>query len=138
MVERFKKGSDIQERAFLFARGVIGLHREIYSKAPILRDLSRQLLRAVTSIGANLEEADAAQSRPDFVSKCTIALKEAREPKYWLRLLVAEGMGGELLFAESNELIAILTTIVRRTRENEVREDPEQEYKASFIMELLP
>ena len=75
----------------------------------------RQLLRAGTSIGANLEEADAAQSKPDFVSKCTISLKEAREAHYWLRILKATGKAeADRLLGEANELIAILTTIVRK------------------------
>ena len=75
----------------------------------------RQLVRAGTSIGANLEEADAAQSKADFVSKCTISLKEARESHYWLRILKATGKAEvERLLAEANELIAILTTIVRK------------------------
>ena len=80
------------------------------------RDLTRQLLRSGTSIGANLEEADAAQSKPDFISKCTIALKEARESHYWLRLLRASGKmrDGDRLLSDANELVAILTAIVRK------------------------
>jgi four helix bundle protein len=75
----------------------------------------RQLVRAGTSIGANLEEADAAQSKPDFISKCTISLKEARESHYWLRILKATGKAeADRLLSEANELIAILTTIVRK------------------------
>ena len=56
------------------------------------RTLSGQLLRAGTSVGANLEEAQAGQSRADFISKNAIALKEARETHYWLRLLVASAL----------------------------------------------
>jgi four helix bundle protein len=78
-------------------------------------------MRAATSIGSNLEEADAAQSRADFISKCTISLKEAREARYWLRLLAEGGSGWESeadsLVREATEIVAILTTIVRRTRE---------------------
>ena len=51
--------------------------------------LAKQFLRSATSIGANVEEAQAGQSRPDFISKMAIALKEAREANYWLRLLEA-------------------------------------------------
>ena len=74
-------------------------------------------------IGANLEEATAAQSKADFVSKCNIALKEARETHYWLRLFTetqvvsAERLSG--LLKESDELIAILTTIVKNARLSE-------------------
>jgi four helix bundle protein len=81
--------------------------------------MSRQLMRAATSIGANLEEADAGQSRADFISKCSIALKEAREALYWLRLLEATGKlrgAGEGLAAESDRIVAVLTTIVRKTK----------------------
>ena len=80
--------------------------------------LARQLLRSGTSIGANLEEAKAAQSRRDAACKFSIALKEAREASYWLRLLKATGlMGAKLadpLLAEASELIAILTVARRR------------------------
>jgi len=82
--------------------------------------LSGQLVRAGTSIGANLEEAQAAQSRADFIAKCQIALKEARETNYWLRLfqstgLVSEDKIGNLL-KESHEIISILTTIVKNSK----------------------
>ncbi|MGC2692532.1 MAG: four helix bundle protein, partial [Desulfobaccales bacterium] len=53
--------------------------------------MGRQLLRSGTSIGANIEEAQAGQSRADFISKCAIALKETRETRYWLRLLNESG-----------------------------------------------
>jgi four helix bundle protein len=113
-IENLRKGDDLRERAFRFACDVIALHDSLGGAGA--RDLTRQLLRAGTSIGANLEEADAAQSRPDFISKCTIALKEARESHYWLRLLRATGKmsDGDRLLGESNELVAILTTIVRK------------------------
>ena len=85
--------------------------------------LSRQLLRSGTSIGANLEEAMAGQSKADFVSKCNIALKEARETHYWLRLFkenkVVSAERLSELTKESNELIAILTTIVKKSRASE-------------------
>jgi four helix bundle protein len=84
--------------------------------------LCRQLIRAGTSVGANLEEASAAQSRADFISKCNIALKEARETHYWLRLfreteLLSEKQLDNLL-SESNEIVSILTHIVKNTRRN--------------------
>jgi len=73
---------------------------------------------AATSVGANLEEASAAQSKPDFISKCSIAAKEARETRYWLRLLIAaKGVSKERLtplIEESDELVAILTTILKK------------------------
>jgi len=81
--------------------------------------MSRQLMRAATSIGANLQEADAGQSRADFLSKCTISLKEAREALYWLRLLMATGKldgSGEALVHECDRIVAVITTIVRNTK----------------------
>jgi len=74
-----RKGDDLRERAFRFACDVVALSDATLPRKNGARDLMRQLVRAATSIGANLEEADAAQSKPDFVSKCTISLKEARE-----------------------------------------------------------
>jgi four helix bundle protein len=114
------KGSDIRERTFAYACDVIALHRWIYKREPSLRDTSRQASSAAGSIGANLEEADAAHSRADFISKCTIALKEARESRYWLRVLsrFVKSTRITALIAEATEIIAILTTIVRKSREN--------------------
>jgi four helix bundle protein len=113
---RIRKGDDLRERAFVFACNVIAFGDDLHARGLGARDLARQLTRAATSIGANLEEADAAQSRADFVSKCAIALKEARESHYWLRLLrVAKQVdAAEPLINDCDELVAILTTIVRK------------------------
>ena len=114
------RGSDLRARAFEFACAVLDLHRFFYRRAPDLRSTSAQASSAAGSVGANLEEADAAQSRADFISKCNISLKEARETRYWLRMLhrAAETERPRIapLIAESTELIAILTTIVRKSR----------------------
>ena len=85
------------------------------------REMAKQLLRAGSSIEENLEEADAGQSRADFVSKCSISLKEARETHFWLRLLHASGKisahdRAEELIQECHEIVAILTTIVKKSR----------------------
>lgn len=79
----------IQERTFNLAIRLIKLSQHLEEKPGVGRTLSWQLLRAGTSIGANVEEAQAGQSRADFISKNAIALKEARETDYWLRLLAA-------------------------------------------------
>lgn len=114
-----KKGEEIQERVFRFACDVVALCDDLAPGGTSAREMSRQLLRAATSIGANLHEADGAQSRADFVSKCNIALKEAREALYWLRLLHATGKlkeeGGGVTH-ECDRIVAVLTTIVRNTR----------------------
>ncbi len=97
------------------------MHDNLVTRGPSAREIGRQVLKSGTSIGANLEEADAAQSRADFTSKCNIALKEARETHYWLRLLsatkkIAPADGANVLLSESDQFIAILTTIVKKTR----------------------
>jgi len=112
-----RKGDDIRDRAFRFACDVVNVCDEVALRGFSGRRLAAQLVDSGTSIGANLEEADAAQSRADFISKCSIALKEARESHYWLRLMRAtRKIDNETLLAEWNELVAILTTIVRKTR----------------------
>ena len=82
--------------------------------------LSKQLIRAGTSIGANIVESQQAQSRADFISKLSIALKEACETNYWLRLLQATDYLTESEFtsiiADCRELEKILTSIIKTTR----------------------
>ena len=82
--------------------------------------LSKQILKSGTSIGANVEEASAAQSRNDFVSKMAIASKEARETLYWLRLLEAgdylDSNAARSLSDDCDELICLLTAIVKTAK----------------------
>ncbi len=80
-----KSENKIVELSFDFAIAIISLYKQLVEKKEFI--LSKQLLRSGTSIGANVEEAIAAQSRKDFISKMSIASKEARETRYWLRLL---------------------------------------------------
>ena len=114
---------DIRERTFEFALRIIKLCNELNKKPGVCRDISRQLLKAGTSVGANTEEAQAAQSKPDFISKNSIALKEARETHYWLRLLIAakvmpEKRLGELR-DEAEEIKLILGSIVVSAKRNQ-------------------
>lgn len=110
----------IQDRAFEFACRIVKLHAYLCKHGETARRIGNQLLSSGTSIGANLEEADAGQSRADFVAKCSIALKEARETHFWLRLFAATEQVPESrlgpLTQEANELIAILTTIVQKSK----------------------
>jgi four helix bundle protein len=111
---------DIQDRAFRFACRIVKLGRFLARQKGAAEITARQILRSGTSIGANLEEASAACSKPDFTAECTISLKEARETHYWLRLfrdthLVPESRI-EPLIEEANELIAVITTIVKNAR----------------------
>ena len=80
---------DIRERTFEFALRIVTLCQQLEEQGSVGRTLGWQLLRSGTSIGANIEEAQAGQSKLDFISKNAIALKEARETIYWLRLLAA-------------------------------------------------
>ena len=81
--------------------------------------LGKQLLRSGTSIGANVEEATAAQSKKDFIAKMSISLKEARETNYWLRLLKRTGYIKKVdLINESEEIMNILGAIIRTSRKN--------------------
>src|SRR3982074_2786698 len=73
------------ELSFNFSLQIIKLYKLLVEKKEFV--ISKQLLRCGTSIGANIEEAIAAQSRKDFITKMSIASKEARETRYWLRLL---------------------------------------------------
>lgn len=113
---------DLPDRTFEFARLIVLLCRELDKSPGVSRTLANQLLRAGTSIGANVEEAQGSQSRADFVAKSYVACKEARETHYWLRLLAASEVlpQGRLsaLIDEASQLVAILTTIVKKARTN--------------------
>ena len=86
--------------------------------------LSKQILRSGTSIGANMEEAVGAQSEKDFLSKISIAYKEARETKYWLRLLNDSGYleeeQAQSLFMDIEEMLKLLGSI-QRTLKQKIR-----------------
>ena len=80
-----EKENLIQEKSFNFALETIKLYKELCFQREFV--ISKQLLRSGTSIGANVEEAIAAQSKKDFIHKMSIASKEAHETRYWLKLL---------------------------------------------------
>ena len=118
------KDNVIVEKSFSFSVRIVNLCGEL------CRDrkeyvLSKQLLKSGTSIGANINEAQAAQSRSDFKSKMSIAAKEARETMYWLDLLSATGYIDKnrpdhgALFNEIDSIVRILTSIVKTTQEND-------------------
>lgn len=110
----------ITERTFAFAVRVVKLAQHLDKTPGVPRTLSNQLLRAGTSVGANVEEAQSGQSRADFIAKMSIALKEARETLYWLRLLRAAEICTDAQLAEiskeANEIVSILVAIVRNSR----------------------
>ncbi len=113
------KESPIQQKSFAFSLTIIKLYKELQRRNEYV--ISKQLLRSGTSIGANVEEGNAAQSKKDFLSKFSIASKEARETKYWLRLLAESDLVSINVIAELDqveELIRILTAIVKTTSES--------------------
>jgi four helix bundle protein len=116
---------NIQERTFEFACRVVDFCRPLFDRGVLLRELTRQLLRAGTSIGANMQEADGGESKPDFRHKVGIARKEALETRFWIRLLHHADKRlepqGQPLLSECGELIAILTTIKKNADTNNNR-----------------
>jgi four helix bundle protein len=113
-------GPEINQRAFRFACRCVELFGLLRRAGGAAWQIAPQLLRAGTSIGANLEEATGGQTKPDFVTKTCVALKEAREARFWLRVVVVCRLlppaTVEPDLQESNELVAILTTIIRNAR----------------------
>ena len=112
-----KQDNVIQIKSFQFALKMIALYKTLTDNKEFI--ISKQLLRSGTSIGANVEEAIAAQSKKDFVAKMAISSKEARETKYWLRLL-DESRYIEIDYTEYlkdiEEIINILTAIVKTSQ----------------------
>ncbi|MEI8351496.1 MAG: four helix bundle protein [bacterium] len=111
------KDNLVKDKSYAFSLSVIEVYKSLVKAGEYV--MSRQLLKAGTSIGANIEEAIAGQSRADFLSKMSIASKEARETHYWLRLLRdSKTLPREQiapLLLESEALINILSSIVKTT-----------------------
>ena len=117
------KISDIRERTFAFAVRVVKLCKFLEKNSDVPKSVINQLLRAGTSVGANLEEAQAGQTKPDFIHKNSISLKEARESNFWLRLILATSQfdekvktGIENLRNESLEIANIIAKIIVNSR----------------------
>jgi four helix bundle protein len=113
------KKSIIRDKSFKFALNVIELYILLRDKKEYV--ISKQLLKCGTSIGANVVEADAAQSRKDFMAKMAIASKEARETRYWLELLQQSALVDIDLddyLGEIDDIVNILTSIVKTTSES--------------------
>ena len=114
------KDSILKNKSKAFALRVIRLYKYLCDEKKEYI-LSKQLLRSGTSIGANVVESQQAQSRPDFISKLCIALKEASETNYWLRLLHATEYLSEKeyvsIHSDCKELEKLLTSIIKTTKE---------------------
>ena len=110
----------VETKSFHFAIRIVDLYKYLCSEQKEYV-MSKQLLRSGTSIGANVAESQQAQSRPDFISKLSIALKETSETKYWLRLLNATGYlqspDFDSVVADCVELEKLLVSIVRTTKQ---------------------
>jgi four helix bundle protein len=122
-VNEQRKGQDICDRTFAFGVEIVRLCRYLNERTTVGRVLVNQLLKSGTSIGANVEEAQAGQSGPDFISKYGIALKEARETHYWLRLLVAaECVVPDLVYdkvSEADEIKRVIGAIIVSARKRQ-------------------
>ena len=109
-------GNAIQDKSFWFATRIVKFSRWLKTETKDY-SVANQILRSGTSIGANVAEAQYAQSNKDFASKMHIALKEAAETKYWLRLLISSETTSERfvnpLLEDIDEILKLLTTIVK-------------------------
>ena len=113
------KENIIKNKSFAFSLQIIGLYKLLIQQNEYV--ISKQLLRSATSIGANIFESEAAQSKPDFISKLSIASKESRETEYWLLLL----QESQLIKIDVTDYInhvveikKILSSIIKSTKEN--------------------
>jgi four helix bundle protein len=111
--------SVVREKSFAFAIDVVEISKRLQMQHKEFV-LSRQLLRSGTAIGALIREAEQAESRPDFIHKLAIALKEANETQYWLELLRETNYLQQSDFAsvsqKISELLRLLTSIIKKSR----------------------
>lgn len=114
-----KQDNLILDKSYKFGLRIVKLYLHL-KKKKIDNGLCSQILRSGTSVGANIEEAVGDSSRKDFINKMQVSYKEARETRYWLRLL----MGSELLekklansfITDCEEILKILTTILKSSK----------------------
>ena len=113
----------IQDRSKLFAIRAIKAYTELNKRHfdDAGKVLAKQFFRASTSIGANLAEGEFAQSRADFISKYSIALKEASETRYWIEIMIQSGIISEKKFSsmidEINRIIRILISTIKKLKD---------------------
>ena len=105
-----------------FADRITKMYKYLSEKRQGDKDMLKQIVRSGTSVGANVSEGQYAQTKADFLTKMTIALKEANETRFWLKRLYAFGSLSEQeyisIIKDSEELISILTIITKTTKEN--------------------
>jgi four helix bundle protein len=119
-----------QARSFQFALKILKFYKYLKRDTDVPVHLANQVLRAGTSIGANLSEAKSAYSRRDLASKHTIALRESRECRFWLRLIAADQPSvsrfAKPLTDECTEFVAMLTASVKKLKRSPVDDSEEK------------
>jgi four helix bundle protein len=112
---------DLEERTAVFGENIIDFCKSI-KKDIINSSIITQLIRSGTSIGANYNEADCAESKKDFIHKLEICKKESKETKHWLRMISRSNQEttdtAKTLWIESNELQLIFISIINKTKNN--------------------
>jgi four helix bundle protein len=130
MRDNYQHGQDIRDRSFDYACRVVGLCEQLEAGGHVGRLMVPQLLNCTLSFATMLEEARAAESDADFISKCCIGLKECRESWTRLRVCSRRRIGpteeGHLLVQEGSELIAIVATIINNKRKSIARKAAER------------
>lgn len=119
-----KSDNILVDKSFTFAVRIVNLYKYLSNdKKEFI--LSKQLLRSGTSIGANINESQDAQSTNDFIAKLSIALKEARESKYWIELLKETNYlstkESDNILEDVIEVIKLLVSIIKKTKENNAK-----------------
>ncbi len=118
------KNNVVLEKSFDFAVRIVKLYKYLCDEKKEYV-LSKQLLKSGTSIGANINEAQAGQSKRDFIAKMSIASKEARESKYWIKLLIKtdyldrDNIYTKSLVNDTEEMVKLLTSIVKSSKETD-------------------
>lgn len=112
----------IVEKSEHFADRITKMYRYLSEQRLGDKDMLKQIVRSGTSVGANVSEGQFAQTKADFLTKMTIALKEANETRFWLKRLYAYGSLSEKEYSsiikDSEEIVSILTVITKTTKEN--------------------
>lgn len=113
-----EKRNVIKDKSFEFAKEIVYLYKNLADRKEFV--LSRQLLKSGTSIGANIREAENAQSKADFINKLSISLKEANETAYWLDLLYETNYLTDEVYQnlknKNIELLKLLTSIINTSK----------------------
>ncbi len=127
MAENEYGAKDIQKRTLVFGVDIVNFV-DTLPNSTAGRAVGRQIVRSGTAVGALMEEADAAESRADFIHKVSISLKEVRETRYWLRIVLKSKLGEKMdrsatihLGQEADELVRILFAIRNSARENSTK-----------------